>query len=161
MAHHVVELNIGGRTLKIETGKIAKQAAGATVVTMGDTMVFAGVTDDPARPWWFEPASADGVYGVAWQWTRSPATPYPGARDDGMAVARPFAARYDATRFVARGGSCITPSGHVRPSLRLFLDPDARWQFTGIRLAKDTQEWETPSMSRARRALRRPAPPGP
>jgi ergothioneine biosynthesis protein EgtB len=95
----------------------------------------------------FAPASAtttsqalQQVYGVAWQWTRSPATPYPGARDDGAAVARPLAARYDAARYVARGGSCITPSGHVRPSLRLFLDPDARWQFTGIRLAKDTQE---------------------
>ena len=74
------------------------------------------------------------VYGVAWQWTRSAATPYPGARDQ---AARGCGARYDATQGVARGGSCITPSGHVRPSLRLFMNPDARWQFTGIRLAKD------------------------
>jgi polyribonucleotide nucleotidyltransferase len=49
VAHEMVELSIGGRTLKIETGKIAKQAGGATVVTMGETMVFAGVTDQQVR----------------------------------------------------------------------------------------------------------------
>jgi ergothioneine biosynthesis protein EgtB len=77
------------------------------------------------------------TYGVAWQWTGSAATPYPGARDDGAVPARALGARYDAAQAVARSGSCITPGGHVRPSLRLFLNPDARWQFTGIRLAKD------------------------
>lgn len=77
------------------------------------------------------------VYGVAWQWTRSAATPYPGADHDGSRSSTTPGTRYDATQAVARGGSCITPSGHVRPSFRLFLNPDARWQFTGIRLAKD------------------------
>jgi ergothioneine biosynthesis protein EgtB len=77
------------------------------------------------------------MYGVAWQWTRSAATPYPGAPDDGPYASRASGVRYDSTQGVARGGSCITPSGHVRPSSRLFLNPDARWQFTGIRLAKD------------------------
>ena len=80
------------------------------------------------------------VYGVAWQWTCSAATPYPGANDDGARARLAHGAQYDATQAVARGGSCITPSGHVRPSFRLFLNPDARWQFTGIRLAKD---WPT------------------
>ena len=41
---------------------------------------------------------------------------------------------------IVRGGSCVTPSGHVRPSYRRFLPAEARWQFTGIRLAKDRIE---------------------
>jgi len=49
VAHQVVELNVGGRTLKFETGKIAKQAGGATVVSLGDTVVFAGVTDQQVK----------------------------------------------------------------------------------------------------------------
>lgn len=71
---------------------------------------------------------------MAWQWTRSVAAPYPGAD------AAADAASYRLSHAVARGGSCITPSGHVRPSSRLSLGADARWQFTGIRLAKDREE---------------------
>jgi formylglycine-generating enzyme required for sulfatase activity len=79
------------------------------------------------------------MYGVAWQWTRSPAAAYPGwrARDDALAA---YESPFSTREVVARGGSCITPNGHVRPSYRRFLPTDARWQFTGIRLAKDRVE---------------------
>jgi formylglycine-generating enzyme required for sulfatase activity len=79
------------------------------------------------------------VYGVAWQWTRSTAAPYPGAgrqRLKGM----PQGSHVGVGQVVARGGSCITPTGHVRPSYRLFLTTESRWQFTGIRLAEDRIE---------------------
>lgn len=82
-------------------------------------------------------ATPQQMYGVAWQWTRSVAAPYPGAALDG---AGPQAVAWRMNHVVARGGSCITPSGHVRPTYRAFLATDARWQFTGIRLAKDRVE---------------------
>lgn len=79
------------------------------------------------------------LYGVAWQWTSSVARPYAGSRP----LAGPLH-RYDACdepgHPVVRGGSCVTPSGHVRASYRRSLAADARWQFTGIRLAKDRIE---------------------
>jgi ergothioneine biosynthesis protein EgtB len=83
--------------------------------------------------------SLQQMYGVAWQWTSSACRPYPGPR-----VAEGALRRYEscdtADRLAVRGGSCVTPSGHVRPSYRGFLEADARWQFTGLRLAKDRIE---------------------
>ncbi|HET7202942.1 MAG TPA: ergothioneine biosynthesis protein EgtB [Steroidobacteraceae bacterium] len=79
------------------------------------------------------------MYGVAWQWTCSAAAPYPGPRPT-TSSGLPQGSRVSVGQVVARGGSCITPSGHVRPSYRLFLSTEARWQFTGIRLAKDRIE---------------------
>lgn len=81
--------------------------------------------------------SLQQMYGVAWQWTSSAGRAYPGARDGAL---RRYDASDDPGRLVVRGGSCVTPSGHVRPSYRRFLAADARWQFTGIRLAKDRIE---------------------
>lgn len=84
-------------------------------------------------------ASPRQMYGVAWQWTRSIDRPYAGSRP----VEGPLR-RYDLCdeqgHPVVRGGSCVTPSGHVRPSYRRSLSAEARWQFTGIRLAKDRIE---------------------
>lgn len=90
-------------------------------------------TQTPASP------PLQQMYGVAWQWTGSAAVPYPGARPR-KAAGLSHGCRYGIGQVVARGGSCITPSGHLRPSYRLFLHTEARWQFTGIRLAKDRIE---------------------
>lgn len=73
------------------------------------------------------------LYGDVWEWTGSAALPYPGARPRAEA-AEPD--RFSCGRMVLRGGSCATPEGHLRPTYRRFLSPDARWQFTGVRLAQ-------------------------
>ncbi len=90
------------------------------------------------------PTVADGradapaqLFGDVWEWTASPFVPYPGTR---QGPARPGAHDEDAQADncrVLRGGSCATPQGHMRPSLRKLLAPEARWHFTGLRLARE------------------------
>ncbi len=47
---HRVELEIGGRTLSIETGQIAKQAGGAVMVQYGETVVLGTAVRSDPRP---------------------------------------------------------------------------------------------------------------
>ena len=100
--------------------------AGARLPTEFEWEAFAKANTDPSTE----------LFGKVWQWTSSHYTAYPGYQPWG-GIAGEYNGKFMVNQMILRGSSAFTPEGHSRTTYRNFFPTHARWQMTGLRLAKD------------------------
>ena len=118
--------------------------AGARLPTEAEWEVAASeqpVTGNFAESgFWHPGAAADDeqqFFGDVWEWTSSSYAAYPGFKPLGGGLGE-YNGKFMCNQMTVRGGSCVSSAEHIRASYRSFFYPDARWQFLGFRLAKDS-----------------------
>lgn len=105
----------------------AAPAADDNLLERGALKPVAAPTEESAAP--------IQMFGDVWEWTQSAYGSYPGYRPPAGALGE-YNGKFMSGQMVLRGGSCFTPRSHIRPTYRNFFPPDARWQVTGVRLAR-------------------------
>jgi ergothioneine biosynthesis protein EgtB len=111
----------------------AEWEVAASAAAVEGNLVEAGRLRPAAAP------AGEGVtqlFGDAWEWTQSPYTAYPGYRPPPGALGE-YNGKFMCDQWVLRGGSCATPRSHIRSTYRNFFPARTRWQFSGVRLARD------------------------
>ena len=88
------------------------------------------------RPFSGSSESLAQMFGEVWQWTSSSYAAYPGYAPPPGALGE-YNGKFMCNQYVLRGGSCATPASHIRATYRNFFPPEARWQFSGVRLARN------------------------
>ncbi len=108
----------------------------AQVPVEGNLLETGTLHPQPAASTPADPAHPQQLFGDVWEWTSSAYTGYPGYQALPGALGE-YNGKFMSSQMVLRGGSCATPGTHIRPSYRNFFPPATRWQFSGLRLARD------------------------